>query len=380
MSHERLFIIHGMGPDAVGLVGRITQEVAQNKGNIVDLRQDVLHGLFIIYTVVDLSDSPLRLDEFTSIINQLSENTGIALQVNNYNPIARNPDKKNMLLILLGADRAGIIASISQLLGKYSINIEFARNIGREGVFLMELMTDISSCTIPLDNARTTISSAMAQMGIKALFQTDDVFNKKKRVILFDIALNMMDASQRSEIMQQAGLDPSELNRLLADDTGRSIAKMLEGFSCVTYDSVIESVHATSDTVELLQTLKTMGYSIGLISSASSVFVERLSSILSIDHGYGIPYQIDDDTQTFTGSLENDFTGIDRQRIIASIFARENITRDDVTVINAGSRHGLPGIHPVFNLGRMLELYNRHSISKKLLYPLIASFGTGPVE
>ena len=150
MARERLFIIHGMGPDAVGLVGRITREIATHNGNIVDLKQDVLHGLFIIYLVVDLSDTPLRIEEFNTVIDRLSEDTGITLQVDTYNPVARNPEKKNMLLILLGADHPGIIASISQLLGNYGINIEFAGNIGREGVFLMELMTDISACTIPV--------------------------------------------------------------------------------------------------------------------------------------------------------------------------------------------------------------------------------------
>ncbi|MBN1575427.1 MAG: hypothetical protein JW913_02680 [Chitinispirillaceae bacterium] len=380
MARERLYSIHGTGPDAVGLVGRITQEIARHKGNIIDLRQDVLHGLFIIYAVVDLSESILRIDEFTGIINQLSEDTGIALRVDNYNPVARNPEKKNMLLILLGTDRVGIIASISRLLGKYSINIEFSRNIGREGVFLMELMTDVSLCTIPIENVKSTVGSTMAQMGIKALFQTDQVFNKKKRVLLFDIALNLMDEPQRSEIVQQAGLDTTDLNRLLSDESGTSVAKRLEGLPCATYDPIVAAVHATSDTMELLQTLKTMGYVTGLISSASSFFVERLASKLGIEHYYGIPYSIDDDTQCFTGSIEGDFTGIDRQRIIAGIVEREGIAHDDATIINAGSRHSLPGIHPVFNIGTILDLYNRHSISKHLLNALIASFGTGHVE
>ncbi|MBN1307224.1 MAG: hypothetical protein JXA18_04865 [Chitinispirillaceae bacterium] len=380
MTCERLYSIHGTGPDTVGLVGRIAREIARHNGNIVDLRQDVLHGLFIMYAVVDLSESPMRIDEFAGIIKRLSEDTGIALRVDNYTPIARTPEKKNMLLILLGNDRMGIIASIAQLLGNYSINIEFARTIGREGVFLMELMTDISLCTIPLDNVKSTVGSSMAQMGIKALFQTDQVFNKKKRVLLFDIELNLMDDSQRSEMVRQAGLDGADLNRLLSDKTGTSVAKRLEGLPRATYDSIVAAVHATSDTVELLQTLKIMGYVLGLISSASSIFVERLSSKLGIEHCCGIPYGVDDDTQCFTGSIESDFNGIDRQRIIAGIVAREGIAYEDATIINAETRNSLPGIHPVFNIGMMLDLYNRHSVSKPLLNALIASFGTGNVE
>ena len=375
MARERLFIIHGMGPDAVGLVGRITEEMAQHTGNIVDLRQDVLHGLFVIYMVVDLSDSSLRIEEFSTLIARLGEDTGIMLQVDNYNPVARNPEKKNMLVILLGADHPGIIASIAKLLGNYAVNIEFARNIGREGVFLMELMTDISACAIPLENVMATVSAAMAQQGIKALFQTDDVFNKKKRVILFDITANLMDESQRLEVIKQAGLDQSAFDRLVSDDTARTIAAGLEGMSCATYESMFTGIQATPDTMELIQTLKTMGYTIGLISSASTLFIERLSARLGIDYPFGVPYEIDHDAQTFTGAVTCDYTGIDRQSIIRSIVAQEGITSDDVTIINTGTRRQLPGIHPVFNLGAILELYNKRSVSKELLTAAIASFG-----
>ncbi len=375
MARERLFIIHGTGPDAVGLVGKITSEIAAHKGNIVDLRQDVLHGLFILYAVVDLSESILRTEEFSGIIKQLGEDTGLTLQVEKYNPIARNPDKKNMLLILVGADKIGIIASISQLLGKYGINIEFARNIGREGVFLMELMTDISSCSLPIDNIKSTVSNLMSPMGIKALFQTEDVFNKKKRVILFDIAANLMDEKQRTEIINQVSLDAEDLKRLCSDKSFRLIAQRLEGMPFALYEAVINSVQATPDTVELLQTLKIMGYVICLIAPASTLFLENLSARIGIDYSFGVPYEVDDDSQTFTGSIESGFSGIDRRQCFERILSAERISQDDVTVINSWPACSLPGIHPVFDIGTVIDLYNKHGISKERLNGLIASFG-----
>lgn len=379
MARERLFILHGMGPDAVGLVGKITQEIARHNGNIVDLRQDVLHGLFIMYAVVDLSGSPLRIDDFSKVVSHISEDTGITLRVENYNPVARNPEKKNMLVILVGADHPGIIASISQLLGKYSINIEFARNIGREGVFLMELMTDISACTIPLENVKSTVIAAMEKTGITALFQTKQVFNKKKRVILFDLGTNLMDEAQRQELILQAGLDVADVRLLLSDTSWRKVAQRLDGLPAATYEAIVASVSATPDTVELLQTLKTMGYVIGLVAPASTQFLDALAAKLGINHIFGIPYQIDDDSRTFTGALDGVFSGIDRTSIISSIVAKEKMEPDDVTVIAAGTAGALSGIHAVFNLGTLLDLYNRHSVSKSLLTGIVASFGTGPV-
>jgi phosphoserine phosphatase len=217
----------------------------------------------------------------------------------------------------------------------------------------------------------------MAQKGIKTLFQTEDVFNKKKRVLLFDIALNLMDTSQLAEILQQTDIDASDIQSLFEDESGRIVAEQLEGLPRATYDSVVTATHATPDTMELLQTLKTMGYTVGLITSASTLFAEKLSEKLGIDHFFGIPYEIDDDTQCFSGSIQCDFPGINRQQIIDSIVASEGVAQDDVTIINTGNQPRLPGIHPVFNLGTILDLFNRHTVSARQLCAIIASFGIG---
>ncbi|MHB8866704.1 MAG: ACT domain-containing protein, partial [Pirellulaceae bacterium] len=169
MTRQRLYVVYGLGSDAVGLVGSITAPISQVGGNIVDLRQDVLHGLFTIFLVVDLSDTEMRIEDLTEMVRKIGEDTGLELSVDNYNPTPRDPDKKNVLLILVGNDRPGIISSISEILGKYKANIEFAQSIGREGVFLTELLTDISHSLIPLENLQATVRKAMADVGIQTV-------------------------------------------------------------------------------------------------------------------------------------------------------------------------------------------------------------------
>jgi len=52
-------------------------------GNIVDLRQDVLHGLFTIMLVVDLAGTEIRIEDFTGMVRQIGEDTGLELSVDN---------------------------------------------------------------------------------------------------------------------------------------------------------------------------------------------------------------------------------------------------------------------------------------------------------
>ena len=91
-----------------------------------------------------------------------------------------------MLMILLGRDRPGIIATVADILKTYNINIEFSDMIARERIFLMELMVDIRHCAIPLENLQEVLRERMGALTINALFQSEDVFNKKKRILLFD--------------------------------------------------------------------------------------------------------------------------------------------------------------------------------------------------
>ena len=79
MATQRLYVVHGMGSGAVGLVGQITAPIARARGNILDLRQDVLHGLFTIYLVVDLSGSQLTAKKLQTLIDQIGQQTGAVL-------------------------------------------------------------------------------------------------------------------------------------------------------------------------------------------------------------------------------------------------------------------------------------------------------------
>lgn len=378
MVRERLYIVHGRGPDSVGLVGQITRALANEDGNIVDLRQDVLHGLFILYMVIDLSESALRIDAFTTLVARLSEDTGLALTVEKYNHTARNPVNKSMLIVLAGTDRSGIIASIAELLSTYAVNIEYANNVGREGVFLMELMTDISQCSIPIENVKNTVSSAMAQIGIRTLFQTEDVFNKKRRVILFDLAANFLDNTQRSELAKQLVCTVDDLIPAATDETLTQIAHELEGCPRALYDLILSDLTVTPETTELMQSLKTMGYTVGLITSASTLFTEKLAAILGIKYAFGIPYPIDEDTQNFTGTRDSAFSGINRSTMTTDIIRREHIDREDITVIDRGNASAA-GIHPIINMATVLDLFNKRSLSRSQLIAILFSFGVGAV-
>ncbi len=377
-----LYIIYGIGKDSVGLVGTITTPIAKVGGNIVDMRQDVLHGLFTIYLVVDLAKASVSVKEFRSLVDKIASETGLKLAIDKYTPILTGPEKKNVLLTLVGKDKPGIIATISEKLGRYNINIETSDVVARENIFLMDLLCDVSQSVLPMNNLKATIRDIMLSIQINTMFQTEDVFNKKKKIILFDIAGSFIDLQTFQEIVQQAGIRRDVLCRTRPDESDLSFmhttAGFLEGLPLTVIDTIIASIEVSRGTQELLRTLKIMGYKIGLISNAFTFFTNPIGVRMGIDYAFGYDLPVDDDSQSIVGDLPAGLMHpIEKAKIISSVMAQEKVDEDDITVISDQDIDypTTPGINLLFNLKVMLDLVNQHALSRESLKGLLRSFG-----
>ncbi len=380
--NSMLYIVYGIGTDSVGLVGAITSPIAQVKGNIVDLRQDVLHGLFTIYLVVDLAKAEVSVKEFRGLVDKIASDTGLKLSIEKYTPIPRGLEKKNILVTLVGKDKAGIIAAITEKLGTYNINIEVSEVVARENIFLMDLMCDVSHSALPTDNLKAAIRDTMLSIQISSMFQAEDVFNKKKKIIMFDIAHSFMDSATMREVMKQALIKPEALMRSRSDETDlaymHATASLLEGLPLSVIDTVMNATEVSQGTQELLQTLKIMGYKIGLISNGFSFFTNALKKRLGIDYVYGFELPIDDDSQAVIGDLPAGLMQpVDKAKIIAGIMKAERIDEEDITIISDRDIDypTTPGIRLIFNMKLMLDLVNQHALSKDSLTGLLRGFG-----
>jgi phosphoserine phosphatase len=220
----------------------------------------------------------------------------------------------------------------------------------------------------------------MADDGIQCVFQLEDVFNKRKRVILFDLRQSLLRSDQLGEILEHTALTAQRLERAYGHKEPlaalRAASELLEGVPADVMATVVDGVTATSDTVELLQTLKVMGYKIVVVSTAFSPITESISARLGLDDCHGVRLALDDDSRTYVGEIrDDDYLQTRAATVAPRVALREGLGEGDVTVI---SDHGLdctPGVHLRVDLGRILELYNTHALSQDWLLGLLGSFG-----
>jgi len=377
MKNRRLCVVQGMGRDAVGLVRSIAAPIASAGGNIVDLRQEVLHGLFTVTAVVDLSDSELRLEGFRQMLHEIGEDTGLGLRADGYVPVPRDSTRRNMLLVIVGRDAPGIIAETAELLSRYRINIESSRTVGRQGVFLLELLCDMRRCAIPEELLMADLREAMQQRELEASFQTADVFNRRKRVLVFDVEGSFLCPDVVREILTHTDLEAHEL---LAggDALSRLVlaAQRLEGVGIDVLDSITRTVCPSDGTLELVQALKVLGYRIALVSRGFSFFTETLGTLLDLDHTFGVPLSLDADRRTIQGRLTGDnLADLAQERVLAQLMKRERVEVSDITVISDRSYTEPPGLRVDVDLATILSHAKRHVLSRDALLGVLGSFG-----
>ena len=379
---EKLFVIFGAGNDAVGLVQQVTKPIAGVSGNILDLRQDVIHGLFTVFLVVDLAQCKLPIDRFKELVAEIAEDTGLDLAIDKYTPVPRSSDRKNLLLILVGRDKPGIVSRISEQLSHYRVNIEFSQMIARAGVFLMELHADVTQAALPLENLISVLQQEMQAVNISTMFQSEDVFNKKKRVVCFDINASLIAPESFAEILKQTGIEKAEIGALfpVGDPQAavRKAGELLQGLPSEVATRVAEAIDIMAPSVELIETLKIMGYKVVLNTTAFSFFTDVLVHKAALDGCYGYQVMVDDDSQALTGELSTDFEPLDRGRLGSALTAREGVAVEDITIIGDDETAGTeetPGIRIDFNMRVLLDYVNQRILSREHLLGMLGSFG-----
>lgn len=380
-ARAKLFVVYGAGSDAVGLVQQITRPMAEAGANIVDMRQDVLHGLFTVFMLVDLAEATLSPEQFRALVSAIGEETGLSLAVDTYQPVPRRSDRRSLLVILVGGDKPGVIARTSALLSSYRVNIELMRTVARSGVFLMELHADITNAALPLENLQAALIDAMRALDIRALFQSADVFNKKKRVVCFDIGGSLIPADTFRQVLEQAGIAADELRALYAPQRARAsveaAAARLEGLPTEIAKRIGETMTVTPDSIELVETLKTMGYKILVLSTAFQFCTEPLARKAALDACYGYRASVNDDAQAFTGAISPHHDPQDRRRLLGGFLQREGIAEEDVTLLGdeVAAGEGTPGIRIEFDMKAVLDYFNQRCIGRGQLVGLLGSFG-----
>jgi len=339
-----LVMITATGKDKPGLIAEITDCIARANGNIIDIEAFSMRGLFAIFMIVNRRSITIPFESLKSHLLNIGMEIGLEVIIEPYSAGRRKSGKKLVLLTTLGKDRPGILARISSLLSKSNANIERIRMIAYGELNAMEILIDIKDISMPLEDFKKNLTQACGDVGQDVVFQTETVFRRPKRLIVFDVDGTLIDSEMIDELAKAAGAGAKVsaiTSKAMNGEIGfkqalQERARLLKGLDVKVLETMAENLQITPGAEELINALKVLGFKIALISGGFTNFVERVKEKLGIDYAYANKLVIKDGK--LSGEVEEPIIDAKRKaELIREIAEKENLLMEEIVAVGDGA-------------------------------------------
>jgi phosphoserine phosphatase len=370
MEHEgEIYVVSGMGRDVTGLVSLVTSIVSDTHANILDLEENVFHGLFSIFFTVDLTAAKISGLQFIAKMQAVAHQSGLQIIAERQRLLPRPKARRVMRLLLLGQDHPGIVSCATFVLANNGVNIEGAKMISRGELFAMEMDLDWGSspCSGPM--IERSVAAEMRKVGIHCFFQCEDVYRKRPRLLVLTVGRNLVEESLRGELHAEAGNEAG---------ARKKTAAALEGLKVETVARIAAGLRFNSEGEDLLHALKAMGWVVVLMVSGLDLFLEPLRGHQCIDRICSD--RLITDKGKLTGRVEQlvrDEAG--RRALVACIAREKGIPPADTVIVGDAAPVDIAvpelGIRVLLDKAAILGLLSKETIAPSQLSAILASFG-----
>ena len=265
MRDKDLYVISVVGQDRVGLVAAVTARLFREGLNIVDIEQSVIHTQFTMVVLVEPFRPDLNLEGLRNGLEAIAGRCEISitlLPLRDFKGLRLAESKRRYVLTILGQDKPGIVATVSETLSESEVNIERIKMIARRDFFAMEMMVDIRKATFVRLRERLTAIAERISMDI--VFQPEAAYEKRKKLIVFDMDSTIVDAEVIDELAKQAGVETMirqltarSMNGMMDFEASlRERVLLLRGLSVEALDMVAKNLRLTKGASELISVLK----------------------------------------------------------------------------------------------------------------------------
>lgn len=88
----------------------------------------------------------------------------------------------NAIITVVGSDKVGIIAKVTQYLSDHKINIADITQTILSGNFVMMMMVELDKADISIDELRNDMAKKAEEMGVEINIMSEKVFSAMHRV------------------------------------------------------------------------------------------------------------------------------------------------------------------------------------------------------
>ncbi|NIS67996.1 MAG: phosphoserine phosphatase SerB [Proteobacteria bacterium] len=392
MNDQNLFVVSVIGEDRVGIVASVTGLLFREGLNIVDIEQTVIHSQFTMVILVE----PVKRDFDEAMLKSGLAKIGKDQSMNislfplrEFRGLRLAVSKRSFVLTILGTDKPGVVAAISEVLSRFGVNIERIKMIARGELLAMEMFVDIREAEF--SELRTALVAVAEKIDMDIIVQPEMVYQKRKKLIVFDMDSTIVDAEIIDELAKKAGVG-KKVRELTAKGMSGEIdyeaslrgrVNYLKGLPLKSLEIIAKGLKLTRGTEELISALKEMGFKIALISGGFTYFTDVLKKRLGFDYAFGNELEIKDGV--LTGKIKGPIIdGAGKAAIVKRICRLEGMSEDEVVAVGDGSNDQImvanAGLGIGFNAKEILKEVADGSISRNHLRGVLYCMGIACTE
>jgi phosphoserine phosphatase len=391
MDEKRDFVMVTVsGPDQPGITAAFSKILVDNQVEIVDIEQASLQDFLGLSFLLDMSGAKQSKDGVLKDL--LFEASRLRLTLNfrlfsEKEMKARN-NKNLFILTYFGDTRA--LSELSNILGEENANIQMISNLTRHCASCVELTIDVNGVK-DLSHLKERVIAKSHELNIDLALQKMEAYRKNKRLVFFDMDSTLVDMEIIDEMAQRAGVF-KEVSRITEKARRGDIdfeealiqrVALLKGLRVEELEKIRHEMKLSEGAEDLVETLKRLGYKLGLVSGGFDYFADFLKDKLSLDFAFA--NQLEIKNGALTGKvlgkiLDNTY----KAKIVNMVSSEEGVLLDQTVAIGDGANDvlmlGQAGLGIAYNAKEKLERAANVSLGRARLKNILYILGISEEE
>jgi phosphoserine phosphatase len=400
---REIILINITGKDRPGLTSSLTHILAQYDVTILDIGQAVIHdylSLGILVEIPQVHSSSSILKDLLFKAHELEIQIRFsAIDEKSYAGWASAYGQERSIITLLGRKlTATQLSRVTAAIATNRLNIDvITRLSGRVYLNAPESLPKACvqlSVSGTLDNPaklRGRLLEISNETGIDISFHVDDIYRHARKLVVFDMDSTLIQGeminvlAERAGVGDQvAGITTSAMNGEMdfKESFKRRVA-LLKGLDAGMLTEIAGNLVLTEGAGRVIQTLKKLGYKIGIISGGFDFFGEYLQNQLGLDYVFANVLEIENGK--VTGNVKGDIIdGPKKAEILKTIATVENISLQQTIAVGDGANDlpmiSIAGLGIAFHAKPLVKENAEQSISSVGLDGLLYLMGISERE